>query len=386
MDERNRTRVVGMALVRGLIGEEAVKEAARSDEPCLLEALLKSGALDDTDVEVLDRIPERVPGAQAPPVPRRAPEAILNGGQELDEEPVDGQEVRTCFALDRWKNYRDLRFVAEGGVGRIFAAQDPSLKRTVALKFLRSDEPELARRFMLEAQHQARVEHPNICKVFEVGEWRGQAYLAMQFIQGETLEKAAVRMSLGEKIEMLEVAAVAVNAAHREGLIHRDIKPANILVEWRAGEKPKPYVLDFGLAKGVDGQDLTLHGTILGTMHYMAPEQAMGQIDRIGRRTDVYGLGATLFRILTGRMMPAADGNPEDPGRLRRWAPDIPAGLEAIVMKCLEKDPDRRYESALALAEDLRRCREEDPGLVHSGSWLHRLRNCLRLRRTVVSP
>ncbi|HWQ10725.1 MAG TPA: protein kinase, partial [Holophaga sp.] len=166
-----------------------------------------------------------------------------------------------------------------------------------------------------------------------------------------------------------------------------------ILVEWRAGEKLKPYVLDFGLAKGVDGQDLTLHGTILGTRHYMAPEQALGQIDRIGRRTDVYGLGATLFRVLTGRMMPQVDGNPEDPcgslledpGRLRRWAPGIPAGLEAIVMKCLERDPDRRYESALALAEDLRRCREGDPVLAPAGSWLHRLRNCLRLRRTTVS-
>ncbi|HWQ10811.1 MAG TPA: protein kinase, partial [Holophaga sp.] len=205
-----------------------MKEAARSGEPCLLEALLKTGALDDTDVEVLDRIPERVPervpGAQASMVPQPAPEAAV---QDRTAEPADGQEVRTCFDLERWKNYRDLRFVAEGGVGRIFAALDPGLKRTVALKFLRSDDPELARRFMLEAQRQARIEHPNICKVFEVGEWRGQAYLAMQFIQGETLERAAARMSLAEKIETLEVAAEAVHAAHREGLIHRDIKPAN---------------------------------------------------------------------------------------------------------------------------------------------------------------
>ena len=397
MDERQQARIVGLAMSRGLIGIEAVQRAVCSSECDLLKALLAAGALDEIDVEVLDRIPDPPFTAglrYSPSCPGAEPALSAEGGRKVTGDgPEDGKVVRECFALPSWKDYRDLRFVAEGGLGRIFAAFDPSLKRHVALKFLRRDDPSLARRFVLEAQHQARVEHPNICKVFEVGEWKGQAYIAMQFIQGETLETAAVRMSLDEKIETLEIVAEAVNAAHRQGLIHRDIKPANIMIEWNQGEKAKPFVLDFGLAKGLGASELTLQGMVLGTMHYMAPEQAMGQVDRIGRRTDVYGLGATLFRILTGRLMfqgtDSLDGvrrtAEEEPPRLRQWVPDAPKDLETIVMKCLAKDPERRYESALALAEDLRRCREGEPVLARPASPFWRGWSYLRRHRTAVA-
>lgn len=400
MDEQKQARIVGMAMVRGLIGIEAVQEAAGDRKPGLLEALMDRGLLDEIDVEVLQGIPdEPLRGADPPARPAPMAEGSESSPEakglwrDLEGSLEDGREVRESFTLPSWKDYRDLRFLAEGGLGRIFSAFDPSLKRTVALKFLRRDDPELVRRFVLEAQHQAKVEHPNICKVFEVGEWKGQAYIAMQFIQGETLETAAPRMSLVEKVEVMEVVAEAMHAAHRQGLIHRDVKPANIMIEWNEGECPKPCVLDFGLAKGMEASGLTLQGMVIGTVHYMAPEQAMGQTDRIGRRTDVYGLGATLFKVITGRLVfqgtDSLDGVrrtvEEDPKSLRAWVPDLPQDLETIVMKCLEKEPERRYESALALAEDLRRFREGEPIQARPATWSYRIGKYVRKRKGLIA-
>ncbi len=238
MDERQLARVLGLAVARGLVSLTAMKEAVCAGEPDLLETLLTRGLLDETDV------PEASADCQTL-------------WQEVEADRMDGQAVRESFTLPCWKDYRDLRFLAEGGLGRIFSAFAPRLQRTVALKFLRRDDPALVRRFVLEAQHQAKVEHPNICKVFEVGEWKGQAYIAMQFIAGETLEAAAPRLSLTGKVEILEIVAEALHAAHRQGLIHRDIKPANIMLEAVAGASPKPYILDFGLAKGMESPGLT---------------------------------------------------------------------------------------------------------------------------------
>jgi serine/threonine protein kinase len=365
---------------------------------------MERGLLDAIDVEVLQGLAENPPLEMTGPKkvqvtalhPYLSPDPLTGDHElwrDLDADLGEGKEVRESFTLPCWKDYRDLRFLAEGGLGRIFAATDPSLKRTVALKFLRRDDPDLVRRFVLEAQHQAKVDHPNICKVFEVGEWRGQAYIAMQFIQGETLETAAPRMSLAEKIGTMEIVAEAMNAAHRLGLIHRDIKPANIMIERSEGGHPKPYVLDFGLAKGMDASELTLHGMVIGTMHYMAPEQALGQFDKVGRRTDVYGLGATLFKIITGRLVfqgtESLDGvrrtGEEEPESLRAWVPDVPRDLETIVMKCLEKAPERRYESALALAEDLRRFREGEPILACPATWSYRIGKYVRKHKSLVA-
>jgi len=397
LDEQNQARIIGMAMVRGLVGTEAVREATRAGSGDLLAALLDQGLLDQTDVDVLQGLPDLSAGVPVRPAfpkpgdPDSTPDA-KGLWRALEEETDGGKDVRDSFTLPRWKDYQDLRFIAEGGLGRIFAAFDPSLKRTVALKFLRRDDPELARRFVLEAQHQAKVEHPNICQVFEVGDWKGQAYIAMQFIQGDTLEAEAPRMELAEKVEVMEVVAEALHAAHRQGLIHRDVKPANIMIERREGEKPKPCVLDFGLAKGLEASGLTLQGMVIGTLHYMAPEQALGQTDRIGRRTDVYGLGATLFRVLTGRLLFQGGDSleglrrtaEEDPEPLSRWLPDVPRDLETIVMKCLEKAPERRYESALALAEDLRRFREGEPILARPATWTYRLGKHVRKHRSLV--
>ena len=382
-------------MARGLLGMEAVAEAARAGAGSLLEALLERGLMDETDVEVLQGILDQAPPRATPAKPADPDSAPDERSlwRELEEETGGGKDVRESFTLASWKDYRELRFVAEGGLGRIFAAFDPSLRRTVALKFLRRDDPELVRRFVLEAQHQAKVEHPNICQVFEVGEWKGQAYIAMQFIHGETLEAEAPRLALAEQVEVMEVVAEALHAAHRQGLIHRDVKPANIMIERGEGVKPKPYVLDFGLAKGLEASGLTLQGMVIGTLHYMAPEQALGQSDRIGRRTDVYGLGATLFRVLTGRLLfqgkDSLDGLrrtvEEEAEPLRRWFPDVPRDLETIVMKCLEKEPERRYESALALAEDLRRFREGEPILARPATLTYRIGKYVRKHRALVA-
>jgi len=294
---------------------------------------------------------------------------------------VPGQTVHDSIALPSWRQYEDLQLLGDGGMGRIFRAFDPSLKRPVALKFLRREAPELIARFVLEAQHQAMVDHPNVCKVYEVGEWQGQSYIAMQFIDGNNLELAREELCLMDKVEVIETVAEAIHVAHRQGLIHRDLKPANIMVE-RSEEKWKPFVLDFGLARGMNSAGLTEHGFVFGTAHYMAPEQARGEVERVGRRTDVYALGATLYKLLTG--------DPPFPGKdaldcmrrtvedeappIRKIAPEVPADLETIVMKCIEKVPELRYESARALAEDLRRFRDGEPILSHPPTILYRIR------------
>ncbi len=384
-----------MALVRGLLDESALREALDSGQE-LLEALKAQGRLDAEDLKDLTHLVEgeaRVP--ESSDQPTTPPLASGRGGDPWGSLPSAGEEtdgtghqVLRVLTLPAWKQYRNLRFVAEGGMGRVFKAFDPTLKRMVALKFLRREDPELVARFVLEAQNQAKVEHPNICKVFEVGEWQGQSYIAMQFIKGETLEAAAPAMSLEDRVKVMEAVAEAIHAAHRQGLIHRDLKPANIIVG--AGEHgPKPMVLDFGLAKGLEATGLTVQGLVIGTTHYMAPEQARGDHAHVGRRTDVYGLGATLHKVLTGQAPFAGSGGmdvlrrtlDEDIPTLTRLVPSLPEDLDTLVRKCLEKDPARRYESALAVAEDLRRWREGEPILARkptlgyrAGKWARRNR------------
>ncbi len=387
-----------MALLRGLLDESALRRALGSEQ-ALLEALQAQGSLDAEDLKDLAQLVEGRPqapsqsreesgssAAHPPGVEGQDPwESLPSAGDETDGT---GHQVLRVLTLPSWKHYRNLRFVAEGGMGRVFKAFDSRLKRMVALKFLRREDPELVARFQLEAQNQAQVEHPNICKVFEVGEWQGQSYIAMQFLRGETLEAAAPGLSLVEKVKVMEAVAEAIHAAHRQGLIHRDLKPANIMVE--PGERgSKPTILDFGLAKGQEATGLTVQGLVIGTTHYMAPEQARGDHANVGRRTDVYGLGATLHKVLTGQAPFAGSGGldalrrtqEEDVPSLAHLVADLPEDLDTIVRKCLEKEPTRRYESALAVAEDLRRWREGEPILAQkptlrylTGKWVRRNR------------
>ncbi len=257
--------------------------------------------------------------------------------------------------------------LGEGGSAWVYRAYDPRLERRVALKVLKLPSPEWVARLRHEALLQARLHHPHLAQVFEVGEEQGRVFLAMQLIPGETLAQAARGLDLAAKVRILVQAADAVHAAHRQGLIHRDLKPANILVGRDDVGNPYPYVVDFGLARIWEGQSLTAPGQVLGSPAYMAPEQAQGW--PVDPRTDVYGLGATLFEALTGR--PPFEGQDvmsllmrvvqQEAPRLRTLLPTLPPELEAIVERCLQKDPAQRYPSSAHLRADLERFLDGEP-------------------------
>ena len=289
-----------------------------------------------------------------------------------------------------WDRYRDFLFLGQGGMGTVFSAADQQLHRQVAVKFLHKLEPARVKRFIQEARAQARVEHEHVAKIYDVGDLHGQPYIAMQLIVGQTLDLAAADMSLEQKLWTIQKVAEGVHAAHVAGLVHRDLKPGNIMVE--TGEGNKPYVLDFGLARLEESVSLTVEGTVLGTPSYMAPEQARGEVNALDRRTDVYALGATLYRLVTGNapfpgsnqaqvLVEILEKDPPKPSQIVR---QLPEDVETIILKCLEKEPQARYQSAQALAEDINRYLEGEPIQARSTSWWYRLAKLARKNRRLV--
>ncbi len=285
--------------------------------------------------------------------------------------PDSGREAEAVTALPALVStaYEIQEKLGAGGMGTVFKAWDPVLRRHLALKFLHQDEPEQERRLLKEARAQAGVAHDNICRVYEVGRAERGFFIAMQLIAGQTLKSCVSQMALEQKVECFKQVADAVEAAHRLGVIHRDLKPSNILVERRDDGSWKPYVTDFGLAREVGLAGSTLAGTTLGTPQYMSPEQARGEIGALDGRSDVYSLGATFYEMLTGRP-PFAGGSQlqilyrvvhELPAPPRKLVPGLPQGLEAVTLKCLEKAPARRYQSASALSADLGRFLRGEP-------------------------
>ena len=289
--------------------------------------------------------------------------------------------------LPQSERYQVQELIGTGGMGKVYKAFDRKLKRAVALKFLRGADALLERRFLQEAQAQARVDHAHVCRVYEVGRIGEDPYIAMQFIDGKTLRDSAKDLTLQQKLAVVRDIAEAVHAAHKLGLVHRDLKPANILIERDAGGALRAFVTDFGLARDLSQPGETVQGAMLGTPQYMAPEQAKGEHQSIDARTDVYGLGATLYEALTGKPPFEAASQlqtlykmlHEDPPPPRRLDPALPAEVESIVLKCLEKDPQRRYQSARALAEDLQRWLDGEPVLARPPGPVSRaLRNLRR--------
>jgi serine/threonine-protein kinase len=224
-------------------------------------------------------------------------------------------------------------------MGRVHEAWDPLLRRKVALKLLHRGDPVQLLRFMREAQIQARVEHPQICKVFEVGSEGDQPYIAMQFISGKTLGEAREELDLRNTARIMAEVAGAIHGAHRQGLVHRDLKPSNILLEPQEDGSLKPFVLDFGLAKDQSVADQTLSWGFVGTPAFMSPEQARG--DDPSAASDVYGLGATFYACCSGHppyeattlVGLAAQQTEHLVLPLRRTDPKFPKDLDTILLK-----------------------------------------------------
>ncbi|MBI2901189.1 MAG: SUMF1/EgtB/PvdO family nonheme iron enzyme [Planctomycetes bacterium] len=253
--------------------------------------------------------------------------------------------------------------LGKGGMGMVYRGWDGDLGRWVALKFLKEFGDEKARAFFRrEAQLAAALEHPGIAKIYEVGEHDKTPFIAMQFIEGETLSTA--RLAMDGKLRAVEMVAEAVRFAHERNVIHRDLKPANVMID-RHGQV---YVMDFGLAKEteVTGESLTGANVVVGTPNYMAPEQARAKADR---QSDLYSIGAILYELVTGRppfvgetsadvLMQVLTADPVWPRKLRAT---IPQDVEAILLHALEKDLRRRYATAAQLVEDLAAVRQREP-------------------------
>lgn len=307
--------------------------------------------------------------------------------------PPLGPQVVPLELPARWGRFAVTELLGRGGMGRVYRAYDPTLERHVALKILADDDPVHAERFQREARSQAGVDHPAVCKVFEVGDVGGVPYIAMQLVRGRTLEKVAAGLSVAQRVALVRQAAEGVHAAHRTGLIHRDLKPANILVEEVEGGGLLPYVVDFGLARLLDEPGLTHTFQVAGTPSYMAPEQAAGRTAQADRRTDVWGLGATLYELLTGRPPFVGDSVVavmahvvnDDPHPLRTLNDAVPRDLETIVLRCLDKEPSRRHQSAHELCEELGRWLDGEPIHSRRSSVFYRLRTRARKHRLVVA-
>lgn len=285
-------------------------------------------------------------------------------------------------------NYELLEEIAKGGMGVVWKARQQALNRIVAVKMIRSGlfaADDEVQRFHAEAQAVAQLKHPNIVNIHEIGEHEGQHYYSMDFIEGGTLADQChgKAMNAREAAEILGTVCDAVHFAHQRGILHRDLKPHNLMMDVGG----RPHVLDFGLAKRLDeDQSLTMTGAVMGSPSYMAPEQAQGRNDRVGPHTDVYALGAILYQMLTGRapflastaaetMMQVVQRQPSAPSRSN---PDIPRDLETICLKCLEKEPSRRYATARELGEELTRFLKGAPILARPANFARKSTNWLR--------
>jgi serine/threonine-protein kinase len=290
--------------------------------------------------------------------------------------------------------YEILGELGRGGMGVVYKARQRSLGRVVALKMILTGEhagaQELAR-FRAEAEALARLQHPNIVQVYDVGEHAGRPFFSLEFIEGGSLAQrlGGAPQPPAAAAQTVELLARAVHHAHERGILHRDLKPANVLVAAEGVLK----ITDFGLAKRVDGAaGLTATGAVMGTPSYMAPEQAQGKVKDVGPVADVWALGAMLYELLTGRPpFQAASAVDtilqvltEEPVPPRRLNPQVPRDLETVCLKCLHKEPAKRYASALDLADDLRRFQAGEPIRARRPSVREQTRRWVRRHRQPV--
>jgi WD40 repeat protein/tetratricopeptide (TPR) repeat protein len=312
-------------------------------------------------------------------------------GRSLSPRPAGGLAGQVVA------DYEVLDEIGRGGMGVVYKARHTTLHRLVALKMIHvalGAGPEVVARFLGEAEAVARLQHPNIVQVFDVGEHDGRPFLALEYVEGGSLETKidAKPQPPRSSADLVEKLARAVHHAHQAGIVHRDLKPANVLLT-REG---MPKVTDFGLAKDMEraaGSGQTRAGSILGTPSYMAPEQAAGRVEEIGPPTDVYALGAILYEMLTGRppfrgetpfetIRQVLDGEVVAPAALQ---PKLPRDLDTICLKCLHKAAPRRYPSAEELADDLKRYLDGEPIKARPAGRLERAVKWARRRPTLAA-
>jgi serine/threonine protein kinase/Flp pilus assembly protein TadD len=369
-----------------MIEFRAVQDGERVDEPPAMSSVLrlcrKCGA------EIFADAPERLCTA-----------CLFETGLNLlagesvagvdDRGPDDGVPLsHNKKKSDRPKTFADfgdyelLDEIGRGGQGVVYRARQKSLNRTVALKVIGlghwATEAHL-KRFRREAEAAASLEHPGIVPIYEVGEHDGSCYFSMKFVEGGQLDELIKHepMSIRRAVELIAKVARTVHYAHEHSILHRDIKPGNILLDQEGG----PHLTDFGLARLIETEStVTRTLEVLGTPSYMAPEQAVGNNAELTAATDVYGLGAVFYQLLTGHP-PFAGGTTyetikllldTEPRQPRLWNSKVDRDLSTICLKCLEKDSKRRYSSALALAEDLERWLSHEPILARRAGILTR--------------
>src|SRR4029077_9455766 len=306
-----------------------------------------------------------------------------------DAAPAAKKSVGAVKLPAELGDYELLEEIGRGGQGVLFRARQKSLNRIVALKVIGLGQwatPAHLKRFRLEAEAAASLDHPCIVPIYEIGERDGSCYFSMKFVEGGQLDEVVKHtpISIRQAAELIVKVAHTVHYAHEHGILHRDIKPGNILLD----QKGEPHLTDFGLARLVESEStVTRTVEVLGTPSYMAPEQAAGNNTKPTKATDVYGLGAVLYHLLTGHS-PFAGGTTYETIKLlleteqrppRLWNANIDRDLSTICQKCLEKDPKRRYSSALALADDLEHWLKHEPiqarptGVIgRGGKWLRR--------------
>jgi TolB-like protein/Tfp pilus assembly protein PilF len=360
---------------------------------CVLETAL--GIFPDVPVAGADS------SAVAPSTPKSGESGSANAddpGQPASPMPATG----AATMLGELGDYELLEEIGRGGQGVVFRAQQKSLNRTVALKVISLGQwasKAHLKRFRREAEAAASLDHPWIVPIYEVDERDGSCYFSMKFVEGGQLDEVTRRepMPIRQAVELIAKVARTVHYAHGHGILHRDIKPGNILLD----AKGEPHLTDFGLARLVESESSVTHTLdVLGTPSYMAPEQAVGNNAAVSSATDVYGIGAVLYQLLTGHPPFAGGATYEtirllldtEPRQPRLLNPKIDRDLSTICLKCLEKDPKRRYSSALALAEDLEHWLKHEPIVArHTGvftrgrKWVQRNPTSALLAATLVA-
>jgi WD40 repeat protein/serine/threonine protein kinase len=373
-------------------GQAPDREALLAQHPDLAGELRSFFADRERFERLADQVPAAARGAVEPPT----------------LPPAEPASAGKMGVLRYFGDYELLEELARGGMGVIYKARQVSLNRVVALKMILAGQlasPAEVQRFRMEAEAAANLDHPNIVPIYEVGEHEGQHYFSMKLIEGTNLAQEISRKgakaakpeqagasslrSLRLCVRLLEDVARAVHYAHQRGILHRDLKPGNILIDG----KGQPHITDFGLAKRIEsGPGLTQSGAIVGTPSYMAPEQALAT-KGLTTAADVYSLGAILYELLTGQP-PFQEATPLDtllqvlekePQRPRKLNPAVDRDLETICLKCLEKEPARRYGSAAALAEDLERWLAGEPIQARRSSAWERVAKWARRRPAIAA-